>query len=92
MRAVYLVDDVDEAAERLDNAIAACANFCAKQVKRAGRGFTRFDHYHLRVLLYAGGVTWPTQIRPPRITSTRPHSSRKSPQSTATTTQRRPNS
>jgi hypothetical protein len=32
-------------------------NFCAKQVKRAGRGFTRFSHYRLRVLLHAGGVT-----------------------------------
>ena len=48
-------------------------NFCAKQVKRSGRGFTNFDHYRLRVLLFAGGVTWPRQIRPPRITSTRPH-------------------
>jgi len=48
-------------------------NFCAKQVKRAGRGFANFDHYRLRVLLHAGGVTWPTTMRPPRITSTRPH-------------------
>jgi transposase len=31
-------------------------NFCVKQVKRAGRGFTCFDHYRLRVLLHAGGV------------------------------------
>lgn len=48
-------------------------NFCAKQVKRAGRGFTNFGHYRLRVLLHAGGVTWPAPICPPRITSTRPH-------------------
>ena len=48
-------------------------NFCAKQVKRAGRGFTNFGHYRLRVLLYAGGVTWPRPICPPRITATRPH-------------------
>ncbi len=48
-------------------------NFCAKQVKRAGRGFTNFDHYRLRVLLNAGGVTWPTTIRPPRIRSAAPH-------------------
>jgi transposase len=48
-------------------------NFCAKQVKRAGRGFANFDHYKLRVLLYAGGVTWPKPIRAPRITSTSPH-------------------
>lgn len=38
-------------------------NFCAKQVKRAGRGFTKFSHYRLRVLLYAGGVHWPKPIR-----------------------------
>ena len=49
------------------------ANFCAKQVKRAGRGFSRFSHYRLRVLLYAGGVTWPRPIQAPRITSTCPH-------------------
>jgi transposase len=48
-------------------------NFCAKQVKRAGRGFTRFSSYRLRVLLYAGGVTWPRPILAPRITSSRPH-------------------
>jgi transposase len=48
-------------------------NFCAKQVKRAGRGFANFGHYRLRVLLYAGGVTWPRPIIAPRITSTRPH-------------------
>jgi transposase len=48
-------------------------NFCAKQVKRAGRGITNFKHYRLRVLLYAGGVTWPTTIEAPRISSTRPH-------------------
>jgi transposase len=50
-------------------------NFCAKQVKRAGRGFTNFDHYRLRVppTLHAGGVTWPTTIRPPRIRSAVPH-------------------
>jgi transposase len=48
-------------------------NFCAKQVKRAGRGFTNFDHYRLRVLLHAGGVTWPSPIKPPRITSSAPH-------------------
>ena len=42
-------------------------NFCVKQVKRAGRGFTNFDHYRLRVLLHAGGVTWPAPIHPPKI-------------------------
>jgi transposase len=110
VRSVYLVDDPDEAAVLLDNAIAACRsdevaeirtlghtlsrwrgeilnhhrtgasngptegmNFCAKQVKRAGRGFTNFDHYKLRVLLHAGGVTWPSPIKPPRMTSSAPH-------------------
>lgn len=48
-------------------------NFSAKQVKRAGPGFTNFDHYKLRVLPHAGGVTCPGPIRPHRITSTRPH-------------------
>ena len=41
-------------------------NFCVKQVKRAGRGFTCFEHYRLRVLLHTGGVTWPRQPSPPR--------------------------
>jgi len=48
-------------------------NFCAKQVKRAGRGFANFDHYRLRVLLNAGGVTWPKPISPPKLSRTRPH-------------------
>jgi transposase len=49
-------------------------NFCAKQVKRAGRGITNFSHYRLCVLLYAGGVTWPVTVHPPRIRATRrPH-------------------
>jgi transposase len=110
VRSVYLVEDAEEAAVLLDNAIAACradevaeirtlghtlsrwrgeilnhhrtgasngptegTNFCAKQVKRAGRGFTNFDHYRLRVLLHAGGVTWPSPISPPKMTSSAPH-------------------
>jgi transposase len=110
VRSVYLVDDPDEAAALLDNAIAACradevaeirtlghtlsrwrgeilnhhhtgasngptegSNYCAKQVKRAGRGFTNFDHYRLRVLLHAGGVTWPRPIKPPKMASSAPH-------------------
>jgi len=48
-------------------------NFCAKQVKRAARGLTNFRHYRLRVLLYTGGVAWPTTIKPPRLSRTRPH-------------------
>jgi transposase len=48
-------------------------NFCAKQVKRAGRGFTTFKNYRLRVLLYAGRVAWPITIQAPRLSRTRPH-------------------
>jgi transposase len=48
-------------------------NFCAKQVKRAGRGFTTFKNYRLRVLLYAGGVAWPVTIQGPKLSRTRPH-------------------
>jgi transposase len=47
-------------------------NFCAKQVKRAGRGFSTFKNYRLRVLLYAGGVTWPVTIQAPKLSRTRP--------------------
>ena len=47
-------------------------NFCVKQVKRAGRGFTSFEHYRLRVLLHAGGVTWPQRPSPPRIRTRSP--------------------
>jgi transposase len=48
-------------------------NFCAKQVKRAGRGFSNFKSYRLRVLLYAGGVAWPVTIQAPKLSRTRPH-------------------
>src|SRR5207247_9134059 len=46
-------------------------NLCVKRVKRCGHGFRRFEHYRLRVLLHAGGVTWPRRRSPPRI-RTRP--------------------
>jgi transposase len=49
-------------------------NLCVKKVKRAGHGFASFEHYRLRVLLHAGGVTWPPRPKPPRIRSTSPHS------------------
>ncbi|MGQ0849286.1 MAG: ISL3 family transposase [Actinomycetota bacterium] len=32
-------------------------NLVIKKVKRAGHGFRRFDHYRLRCLLHAGGIT-----------------------------------
>lgn len=34
-------------------------NLVIKKVKRAGRGFRRFDHYRLLCLLHAGGSTRP---------------------------------
>jgi transposase len=49
-------------------------NLCVKKVKRAGRGFTCFEHYRLRVLLHAGGVTWPKRPSPPRIRTRSAHS------------------
>jgi transposase len=49
-------------------------NLCVKKVKRAGRGFKCFDHYRLRVLLHAGGVTWTHRPRPPRIRTRSPQS------------------
>jgi len=49
-------------------------NLCVKRIKRCGHGFKRFEHYRLRVLLHAGGVTWPAPPRPPRIRTRPPHS------------------
>lgn len=49
-------------------------NLCVKKVKRCGHGFRTFEHYRLRVLLHAGGVTWPARPNPPRIRSRVPHS------------------
>ena len=49
-------------------------NLCVKRIKRCGHGFKRFEHYRLRVLLHAGGVSWPCRPRPPRIRTRAPHS------------------
>ena len=49
-------------------------NLLVKKVKRAGHGFKCFDHYRLRVLLHAGGVTWPQRPRTPRIRTRSPQS------------------
>jgi transposase len=49
-------------------------NLCVKRIKRAGRGFSCFEHYRLRVLLHAGGVTWPRRPSPPRIRTRAPYS------------------
>lgn len=49
-------------------------NLCVKKVKRCGHGFRTFEHYRLRVLLHAGGITWPARPRPPRIRTRAPYS------------------
>lgn len=49
-------------------------NLLVKKVKRCGHGHRNFEHYRLRVLLHAGGVTWPARPRPPRIRTRAPHS------------------
>ena len=49
-------------------------NLCVKKVKRCGHGFRSFDNYRLRVLLHAGGITWPSRPRPPRIRTHAPYS------------------
>jgi transposase len=49
-------------------------NLLVKRVKRCGFGFRRFEHYRLRVLLHAGGVTWPQRPSPPRIRTRAPYS------------------
>jgi transposase len=49
-------------------------NLCVKKVKRCGHGFRSFENYRLRVLLHAGGVTWPSRPRPPRIRTRAPYS------------------
>jgi transposase len=49
-------------------------NLCVKKVKRCGHGFRSFDHYRLRVLLHAGGVTWPARPQPLRIRTRAPQS------------------
>ena len=48
-------------------------NLCVKRIKRAGRGFSCFEHYRLRVLLHAGGVRWPQRPSPPRIRTRAPY-------------------
>src|ERR671913_977346 len=49
-------------------------NLCVKKVKRCGHGFRSFENYRLRVLLHAGGITWPKRPQPPRIRTRSPHS------------------
>jgi transposase len=48
-------------------------NLLVKDVKRCGRGFKRFEHYRLRVLLRAGQPTWPHRPSPPTLRTPRPH-------------------
>ena len=45
-------------AARVTNAATEAANNLAKRVKRAAFGFTNFNNYRIRVLLYAGKPNW----------------------------------
>lgn len=49
-------------------------NLLVKKVKRCGHGFRKFENYRLRVLLHAGGVTWPSRPSAPRVRERSPHS------------------
>ena len=42
----------------LTNAATQAANNLAKRVKRAAFGFTNFNNYRIRALLYAGKPNW----------------------------------
>ncbi len=48
-------------------------NLLVKKVKRCGHGFRNFENYRLRVLLHAGGVSWPKRPSPPRLRTRSPH-------------------
>ncbi len=48
-------------------------NLLVKKVKRCGHGFRNFENYRLRVLLHAGGVSWPDRPRPPRLRTRSPY-------------------
>ncbi len=43
---------------KLSNGPTEGANCMIKRVKRIGCGFKNFDHYRIRVLLYAGKPNW----------------------------------
>ena len=45
-------------AARVTNAATEAANNLAKRVKRAAFGFTNFNNYRIRALLYAGKPNW----------------------------------
>jgi hypothetical protein len=45
-----------------------------KHVKRAGRGFQSFENCRLRLLLRAGGFSWPRRPRPPKVRGRSPQS------------------
>ena len=45
-------------AARVTNAPTEAANNLIKRVKRAAFGFTNFDNYRIRALLYAGKPDW----------------------------------
>ncbi len=43
---------------RVSNAASEAANNLIKRVKRVGFGFSNFNNYRIRALLYAGKLNW----------------------------------
>ena len=43
---------------RVSNGPTEASNNLVKRIKRVGFGFTNFENYRMRALLYAGGVDW----------------------------------
>ena len=62
---------------RVTNAATEAANNLAKRVKRAAFGFTNFNNYRIRALLYAGKPNWgPPQHPHPTLKREKPLESR----------------
>ena len=54
----WRAQNADWHAARVTNAPTRAANNLTKRVKRAAFGFTNFDNYRIRALLYAGKPDW----------------------------------
>jgi transposase len=61
-------------AEILAHHQTGASNGPTEGLNLCGHGFRTFAQYRLRVLLHAGGVTWPQRPRPPRIRTRAPYS------------------
>ena len=54
----WRAQNADWHAARVTNAPTEAANNLIKRVKRSAFGFTNFDNYRIRALLYAGKPDW----------------------------------